>query len=780
MRIRNGRKLWVLVAALGLFVCGRNDRTLTAAVVSARGGVRHAFLVGIDDYEGPPGNLLKGAADRGWRDLEGAVNDVHLVREMLVARYGFAAREIAALTDRAATRAAILRGIETHLVRQAGPGDVVLFYFSGHGSQVRNSRSDEPDGRDETLVPADSRAGAPDIRDKELRRLFNRILDRGARLTVVVDTCHSGSVARGLASGELSRGVDLDPRDVADGSPQGPKPEERGALVIAAAQDFDRAWESWDEAGQPHGAFSLALVRAMRDAVPGEPAEETFLRARARLQAERRFQEPVLTGNPAARLAPLLGSRPAARKERAVVAVERVERSGMVVLQGGWAHGLAVGSQLRVGTPGQGEGVRLVVTAMKGLGRCEARVAPSSSRRAAPAAPLAGALAEVVGWEVPPMPPLRVWMPRAEGGAFDAAVRLAGALAVKAPQRRIGWVTDPTEVTPTHLLRWRAGGWELLGPRELPARLGPAPDADSVLARIDAPGAALFVQLPAPADLRLEVGPGTGQEGVAPAEEPEQADYALVGRLAGHAVEYAWVRPEVGAADRRRSGLPVRSDWVELAPRRSAEAVLVLSRAVLRLRRVQGWYRLESPATEEFAYRLALARPDDPREVSDGVLRGGERLGLALRLRAAQPGAVQPRYVYAFMIDSHGKSVLLFPGTGSLENRFPARPPGAPAAPPAAIPLGTPNLFTVTEPFGVDTYFLLSSEEPLPYPWVLEWEGARTREPRTLSPLEELVFAAGGAVRSAAVRVPSSWSLERRVFESVPAEAGGREGRGGA
>jgi hypothetical protein len=42
-------------------------------------------------------------------------------------------------------------------------------------------------------------------------------------------------------------------------------------------------------------------MRAMRDAGMGEPAEETFLRAQARMRAESPFQEPVMAGNAAAR-----------------------------------------------------------------------------------------------------------------------------------------------------------------------------------------------------------------------------------------------------------------------------------------------------------------------------------------------------------------------------------------------------------------------------------------------------------------------------------------------
>src|SRR5204863_464530 len=103
------------------------------------------------------------------------------MRQMLELVHGFAPHDIVTLTDQAATRAAILRAIETHLIAPAAAGDIVFFFYAGHGSQVRNTRSDEADQLDESIVPADSRRGAPDIRDKELRRLFNRILGRGDR-----------------------------------------------------------------------------------------------------------------------------------------------------------------------------------------------------------------------------------------------------------------------------------------------------------------------------------------------------------------------------------------------------------------------------------------------------------------------------------------------------------------------------------------------------------------------------------------------------------------------
>jgi hypothetical protein len=89
-------------------------------------------------------------------------------------------------------------------------------------------------------------------------------------------------------------------------------------------------------------------ARAMRDAAPGEAASETFARAQARLRAEMPFQNPVLAGDAAPRRTPFLGGRESSRAAHAVFAVERVRNGDVAVISGGWAHGITVGSELRV------------------------------------------------------------------------------------------------------------------------------------------------------------------------------------------------------------------------------------------------------------------------------------------------------------------------------------------------------------------------------------------------------------------------------------------------
>src|SRR5262249_55896351 len=107
----------------------------------ARTVVKRAVLVGINDYSASsfPRTTEK-VPDRQLDNLEGAVTDVRILRELLVSRYGFEPGNIITLTDQQASRKAILSALDEQLIKPSKRGDVALFYYSGHGSQVVNSR----------------------------------------------------------------------------------------------------------------------------------------------------------------------------------------------------------------------------------------------------------------------------------------------------------------------------------------------------------------------------------------------------------------------------------------------------------------------------------------------------------------------------------------------------------------------------------------------------------------------------------------------------------------
>lgn len=151
-----------------------------------------ALLVGIDSYQG------------NVPSLNGCVNDINVFETLLRER---AARDsfqlnLLSLTNSQASRQNVINGFRQHL-GHAGEGDVVIFYYSGHGSQSHTPPELwflEPDHLDETLVCCDSRLpGNFDLADKELAVLIHGIAERNPHILIVLDSCHSGSGTRAQA-----------------------------------------------------------------------------------------------------------------------------------------------------------------------------------------------------------------------------------------------------------------------------------------------------------------------------------------------------------------------------------------------------------------------------------------------------------------------------------------------------------------------------------------------------------------------------------------------------
>jgi metacaspase-1 len=69
-------------------------------------------------------------------------------------------------------------------------GGIVLITFSGHGGQMPDVNRDEADGKDETWVCYDRQ-----LIDDELYNLWSQF-QTGARILVLSDSCHSGTVTR--------------------------------------------------------------------------------------------------------------------------------------------------------------------------------------------------------------------------------------------------------------------------------------------------------------------------------------------------------------------------------------------------------------------------------------------------------------------------------------------------------------------------------------------------------------------------------------------------------
>jgi hypothetical protein len=219
---------------------------------SARAQTRRALLVGIDHYlrPGTPAApalsaktktrlaQVQGRPSRSnFPDLEGAVNDAVQLREVLINKYKFDPKNIILLKDSEATADRILDTLQTHLVDAAKPGDVSFFYYAGHGSRIRNTLTKNSSGMDSTLVPVDTLLGVPDIRSKELDRIYLQARKKNVELTVVEDSCFSGAGTRGPRPANRTRAVDPNDNVVVSEALEGPLPEDQGVLFLSASQD---------------------------------------------------------------------------------------------------------------------------------------------------------------------------------------------------------------------------------------------------------------------------------------------------------------------------------------------------------------------------------------------------------------------------------------------------------------------------------------------------------------------------------------------------------------
>jgi len=309
-----------------------------------------ALLVGIDHYKYP--SVVS--------SLDGAVNDIEAMQAILTSpRYGFAPQNIHVLKDGQATRENILKKeIDGFLIAQAEAGAIVVLHYSGHGSRMQNRK--DPSGFDNTVVPYDSRDSAnliTDIRDKELnarlRRLSEKVGPRGG-VTFILDSCHSGTGARG--SGKVRRAPDdtrfgLDPPepDLAG------QPPTRRDITSVAFSDRDVNYVliagsrtdqlSYERQGlETHGALTFYLLRELekpsskrrtyRDVMSAViPAVSSEFPAQIP-QLEGKNIDTVVFGDERVAIQPYILSKPA--------------QNGLVELQGGRVLGMTEGSEFDV------------------------------------------------------------------------------------------------------------------------------------------------------------------------------------------------------------------------------------------------------------------------------------------------------------------------------------------------------------------------------------------------------------------------------------------------
>jgi metacaspase-1 len=139
--------------------------------------------------------------------LSGTHKDPFVMSRLLQEHYGYRPEDITILTDEKSsgmqpTKENIMNCMR-ELVRDALPGDRLVFHFSGHGSQLPAppEHPEETDGYDEVIWPCDIQAYLDKdevtncILDNDIKEILIDKLPAGVRLTLLLDCCSSGTGA---------------------------------------------------------------------------------------------------------------------------------------------------------------------------------------------------------------------------------------------------------------------------------------------------------------------------------------------------------------------------------------------------------------------------------------------------------------------------------------------------------------------------------------------------------------------------------------------------------
>lgn len=320
---------------------------------------RHlSLLIGAGNY--------KYAAE--WKDLKnlkGPRTDVRRMQHTL-RRWGF--RDDAAvqrvLVDQQASKDGIAAAFRWLASQATDSSDVVVIYYSGHGSWAPDqdidairtkdeARSVPGDNYDEALVPWDARNPHNPrhlLLDDEINSLL-RALGTG-NVTMIVDACFSGTVTRGSPDTSSTAPVARGPRPppferIAAGDLLGDR-RSPGHTLLTAASSSELAYEkTFHPGGVVSGVFTRHLAQALDGASSSTRFDDLLQQVRGKVG---QGQTPQLEGDRAARVFKVGETAVVPARGYSIVVAARPGRVG---LDAGALHGVRKGTLYDVYGPGE-------------------------------------------------------------------------------------------------------------------------------------------------------------------------------------------------------------------------------------------------------------------------------------------------------------------------------------------------------------------------------------------------------------------------------------------
>jgi hypothetical protein len=295
----------------------------------------HVLLIGINFYF--PHRLPEGNC---YKNLKGCVQDINHVETYLKDTFNLTPDQIIKLTATASDNPEqpqespeLLPTYENivnkfkEVTAKAQPQDLIYIHYSGHGGRAKTIYEDIKGfaAFDEALVPTD--IGQPNsryLRDLELAKLLDDMVQKQLAVTVVFDSCHSGGATRDETKEEdniaargshfidmtdrpkdslvappeefaqMSRNIVTNSRSITVADSLFPTPN--GYTLIAACREHELAYEKVFEGTERNGALTYFLLKALREFGTEISAKELYDRIFPLVNNDFQRQTPLLIG----------------------------------------------------------------------------------------------------------------------------------------------------------------------------------------------------------------------------------------------------------------------------------------------------------------------------------------------------------------------------------------------------------------------------------------------------------------------------------------------------
>ena len=701
---------------------------------------KYALLIGVNDYissdtskNHPP------LAHTYIKKLTCAVNDVNAINEIIKARYDFNSENIVTLLNKEATSDEIQLAL-FDMIERCQKGDVFFFYFAGHGSQIKNTLSAEPDKMDETIVPVDGLYKGKEIRDKQIAVILQSFINKGILVTSIMECCHSGSMARGMDF-EIQK-IEASKESIADDKVY-PKPEKNGALILGACQDFQeekaRLFPYPD--GPRYSLFTKAFMEVMKK-------NDANISARDLINAinvqYKNWGDPLvasIAGNDERLNQPIFGGVNASSGSNHIV-VQKIMPDKSIILQGGSVLGLEEGVELT------NENKTLKIEIVKSdLSSSTAKVILGN-----PLDVKSGSFFSISRYAYSGQNKLQVCAPMLsmKRKEFFQLINQLNQMIVTKNLIQVNEINAPV----TYWLYFNNSQWYLHEGKNETA-LGSKLNINS-LSNLIQSGKTIRVQLPVYAIMFNNIKSVIDEQYSCVNISPmENSDYTLSGTLVNHDLNYKLLKTNADTSCSNE--YPLQSDFYLIDTTLENKTSIKICADLYKLSRIKSWLNIESGNDEaKFPYSLVLKNSATKEYLQSGNVMVGDNYQLCLQQDAGikNPDSIQQRYIYVFAIGSDGSIVLLYPNhAGNIENYFPINRKD--------LIEEIPVIINVDPPSGINHIFFLTSFEAITNPQMISQQGISTKS-GTLNPLEVLINNMNAKTRSVeTIKAPDQWSIQK-------------------